>query len=167
MRFICSIAITAYTGVFCGVDEKSVWSTKGVAAVHQPHPMAAHHTCIELAPPPPPARRMKSFFRSSPYGGECFSLVCWPVAVCNVAMRSAIGFFLGSMSAVNSDGEDYGQVELVLHFNSVEKIFAVPGQHMQELLDVYSLLQTLKLTGAIQCATLHVSIHLEQHLNNI
>ena len=89
----------------------------------------------------------------------CCSLQCG-YEVCN-------RLFLGSMSAVNSDGEDYGQVELVLHFNSVEKIFAVPGQHMQELLDVYGLLQILKLTGAIQCATLHVSIHLEQHLNNI
>ena len=65
-------------------------------------------------------------------------------------VRSAIGFVL--MLAVNSNGEQYGQVQLVLHFNSVEKTFQVPGQHMQELLDVYGLLHTLKLTGAIQCA---------------
>ena len=66
---------------------------------------------------------------------------------------------------MNNNGELYGQVQLVLHFNSVEKTFQVPGRHMQELLDVYGLLHTLKLTGAIQCASLHVSIHLKQHLD--
>ena len=44
--------------------------------------------------PPPPARLMKTFFWPLPYSGECHSLVCWPVAVCNAAMRSATGFIL-------------------------------------------------------------------------
>ena len=74
---------------------------------------------------------------------------------------------LDFLSAVNSNEGQYGQVQLVLHFNSVEKTFQVPGRHMQELLDVYGLLHTLKLTGAIQCASFQVSIHLEQHLNNV
>ncbi|KAL3150158.1 hypothetical protein ABBQ32_000020 [Trebouxia sp. C0010 RCD-2024] len=76
-------------------------------------------------------------------------------------------FFRTSPYSVNSNGEQYGQVQLVLHFNSVEKTFHVPGRHMQELLDVYGLLHTLKLTGAIQCASLQVSIHLKQRLNNV
>ena len=74
--------------------------------------------------------------------------------------------YLDFLSAVNGNGEQYGQVQLVLHFNSVEKTFQVPGRHMQELLDVYGLLHTLKLTGAIQCASLHVSIYLKQYVNN-
>lgn len=82
---------------------------------------------------------------------------------CEVCNR----LYLGSLSAVSSSGEHYGQVQLVLHFNSVEKTFQVPGRHMQELLDVYGLLHTLKLTGAIQCASLHVSIQVKQHLNSV
>ncbi|DBA97113.1 TPA: hypothetical protein ACH3X1_014884 [Trebouxia sp. C0004] len=66
-------------------------------------------------------------------------------------------FFRPSPYIVNSNGDQCGQVQLVLHFNSVEKTFQVPGRHMQELLDVYGLLHTLKLTGAIQCASLHVN----------
>ena len=82
---------------------------------------------------------------------------------CEVCNR----LYLGGLSAVNSNGYQYGQVQLVLHFNLVEKTFQVPGRHMQELLDVYGLLHTLKLTSAIQYAILHVSIHLKQRLNNV
>ena len=72
---------------------------------------------------------------------------------------------LKSLLAVNSNGEQYGTVQLLLHFNSVEKTFQVPGQHVQELLDVYGLLHTLKLPGAIQCASLHVSIHVKSPIS--
>ena len=75
--------------------------------------------------------------------------------------------YVGGLSGVNSNGNQYGQVQLVLHFNSVEKTFQVPGRHMQELLDVYGLLHTLKLSGATRCAGLRVSIHLKHHLNNV
>ena len=75
--------------------------------------------------------------------------------------------YVGGLSAVNSTGDQYGQVQLVLHFNSVEKTSQVPRRHMQELLDVYGLLHTLKLSGAIQCASLRVSTYLKHHLNNV
>ncbi len=62
------------------------------------------------------------------------------------------------MSAVDSNKEQYGQVQLVLRFNSVEKSFSVPGRHIQELLDVYGLLHKLRPPGAVQCTSLQVSI---------
>ena len=37
------------------------------------------------------------------------------------------------------------------------KQFTIPGQHAQELLDVYGLLQHLHLSGTIQCKSLEVS----------
>ena len=51
------------------------------------------HT-LSLLPPPPPARLLDTFFRPSPYIGECPSLVCWLSAICNLAVRSAIGLIL-------------------------------------------------------------------------
>ena len=73
------------------------------------------------------------------------------------------------LSAVNNCEEQYGQVQLMLHFNSVEKGFHVPGRHMQELLDVYGLLQQLRHPGTIQCASMHVSTHFacEQPLQKV
>ena len=64
----------------------------------------------------------------------CCSLQCG-YEVCN-------RLYLDCLFAVNGNGEQYGQVQLVPHFNSVEKTFQVSGQHMQEL---YGLLHTLKL----------------------
>ncbi len=66
------------------------------------------------------------------------------------------------MSSVKRNEEQYGHVQLLLHFNSVEKTFQVPGRHIQELLDVYGLLHDLKPPGAIQCASLEVSIRLNK-----
>ena len=61
------------------------------------------------------------------------------------------------MSAVDSNEEQYNHVQLLLHFNSVEKLFSVPGRHIQELLDVYGLLHKLGPPGAVQCSSLQVS----------
>ena len=41
--------------------------------------------------------------------------------------------------------------------HNLEKRFAVPGQHLQQLLDVYGLSQHLELRGAICCESLEVS----------
>ena len=55
--------------------------------------------------------------------------------------------------AADEAGHQQSEVEVTLHFRGVEKSFAVPGQHLQELLDVYGLLQHLDkynvLPGAI------------------
>ncbi|DBA94012.1 TPA: hypothetical protein ACH3X1_001664 [Trebouxia sp. C0004] len=74
-------------------------------------------------------------------------------------------FFRPSPYHVNSNEEQYGQVQLLLHFNSVEKTFQVPGRHMQELLDVYGLLQKLRHPGTIRCASLHVN-DVKQHMKH-
>ena len=73
-------------------------------------------------------------------------------------MKSERNLDPDSVSAVDSNEEQYGQVQLLLHFNSVEKSFAVPGQRMQELLDVYGLLHKLRSPGTVRCSSLHVSI---------
>lgn len=71
------------------------------------------------------------------------------------------------LSAGDHNTDQYGQVELVLHYNSVRKAFEVPGRHLQEMLDVYSLLHTLRPPDAIRCASLRVSIHLKRHLSSM
>lgn len=122
---------------------------------------------LSLLPPPPAAILMKTFFRPSPYSGECPSLVsCWPSAVCNVAIRSAIGFTL--ILCLQSTATGRIMVKWSWFFILIlSKRHSESLGNMQELLDVYGLLHTLKLTGAIQCARLLVSIHLKQHLNSV
>ena len=61
------------------------------------------------------------------------------------------------MSALDSNEEQYDHVQLLLHFNSVEKLFWVPGRRIQELLNVYGLLHKLEPPGAVQCTSLQVS----------
>ncbi|DBA79689.1 TPA: hypothetical protein ACH3X1_008362 [Trebouxia sp. C0004] len=51
-------------------------------------------------------------------------------------------------------GHQQSEVEITLRFKGVEKRFTVPGKHLQELVDVYGLLQHLQLSGAIRCASL-------------
>jgi len=63
----------------------------------------------------------------------------------------------GPLFAADEAGHQQSEVEITLHFRGVEKRFAVPGQHLQELLDVYGLLQHLLLPGAIRCKSLEVS----------
>ncbi|KAL0035830.1 hypothetical protein WJX77_004656 [Trebouxia sp. C0004] len=53
-------------------------------------------------------------------------------------------------------GHQQSEVEITLRFKGVEKRFTVPGKHLQELVDVYGLLQHLQLSGAIRCASLEV-----------
>ncbi|DBB12481.1 TPA: hypothetical protein ACH3X3_005284 [Trebouxia sp. C0006] len=53
-------------------------------------------------------------------------------------------------------GHQQSEVEITLLFRAVEKRFSVPGQHLQELLDVYGLLQHLHLSGAVCCKSLEV-----------
>ena len=57
----------------------------------------------------------------------------------------------GPLFAADEAGHQHSEVEITLHFRGVEKRFAVPGQHLQELLDVYGLLQHLLLPGAVRC----------------
>ena len=71
------------------------------------------------------------------------------------------------LSAVNGNEEQYGQVQLLLHVNSVKKVLPVWQLHMQELLSVYGLLQKLRLSDTIQCASLHVSIRFNKSSCNI
>ncbi|DBB07141.1 TPA: hypothetical protein ACH3X1_011712 [Trebouxia sp. C0004] len=54
-------------------------------------------------------------------------------------------------------GHQQSEVEITLRFKGVEKLFTVPGSHVQELLDVYGLLQHLQLPGAILCKSLQVN----------
>lgn len=61
------------------------------------------------------------------------------------------------MSAVDSNEEQYEHVQLLLHFNSVVKLFWVPGRHIQELLNVYGLLHKLEPPGAVQCTSWNLS----------
>lgn len=117
------------------------------------------HT-LSLLAPPPAAMLMQSFYRPSPYSGKC--------VLYDAGYQACNGLYHDFLSAGNNNTDQCGQVELVLHFNSVRKAFQVPGRHLQELLDVYGLLHTLRPPGAICCASLHVSIHLkhtsEQHV---
>ena len=62
-----------------------------------------------------------------------------------------------ALSAVDEAGHQQSEVEINLGSKGVEKRFTVPGQHLQELLDVYGLLQHLQLSGAIRCTSLKVS----------
>ena len=59
--------------------------------------------------------------------------------------------------AADETGHQQREVEITLRFKGAEKRFTVPGQHLQELLDVYGLLQHLQLSGAIRCTSLEVS----------
>ena len=59
--------------------------------------------------------------------------------------------------AADEAGHQQSEVEITLGFKGVEKRFTVPGQHVQELVDVYGLLQHLQLSGAIRCTSLKVS----------
>ncbi len=59
--------------------------------------------------------------------------------------------------AADEAGHQQSEVEITLLFKAVEKQFSVPGQHLQELLDVYGLLQHLHLSGAVCCKSLEVS----------
>ena len=45
--------------------------------------------------------------------------------------------------AADEAGQQQSEVEITLGFKGVEKRSTVPGQHVQELLDVYGLLQHL------------------------
>lgn len=58
--------------------------------------------------------------------------------------------------AADKAGNQQSEVEITLGFKGVEKRFTVPGQHVQELLDVHGLLQHLQLSGAIRCTSLKV-----------
>lgn len=58
--------------------------------------------------------------------------------------------------AADEAGHHLSTAELVLHFTYVEKKFAVPGPYMQELLDMYALLNHLNLPGTIHCRSLKV-----------
>ena len=59
--------------------------------------------------------------------------------------------------AVDEAGCQQSEVEITLGFKGVTKRFTAPGHHVQELLDVYGLLQHLQLPGAIRCTSLQVS----------
>ena len=59
--------------------------------------------------------------------------------------------------AADEAGFQQSEVEITLGVKGVEKRFTAPGRHVQELLDVYGLLQHLKLPGAIRCTSLKVS----------
>ena len=51
--------------------------------------------------------------------------------------------------AADEAGHQQSEVEITLGFKGVEKRFTVPGQHVQELLDAYGLLQHLQLSVAL------------------
>ena len=55
-------------------------------------------------------------------------------------------------------------MEITLGFKGVQKQFTIPGQHVQELLDVYGLLQHLQLSGTVQCKSLEVSVTIHPNL---
>ena len=58
--------------------------------------------------------------------------------------------------AADEAGHRQSEVEITLGFKGVQKQISIPGQHVQELLDVYGLLQHLQLSGTVQCKSLQV-----------
>ncbi|DBA88614.1 TPA: hypothetical protein ACH3X1_004261 [Trebouxia sp. C0004] len=77
--------------------------------------------------------------------------------LCMLAYRVSLSGDPSPLFAADEAGHQQSEVEITLHFRGVEKRFAIPGQHLQELLDVYGLLQHLVLPGAIRCKSLEVN----------
>lgn len=82
---------------------------------------------LSLLPPPPPARLMKTFFRPSPYNGECVSpALCWSFATFGAAVKSAIGVILSLCLQSTAMGSSmvqfsccYISIPLKRHFKSL------------------------------------------------
>ncbi len=52
--------------------------------------------------------------------------------------------------------EGLPDVMLTLHFNHVEKAFVIPATHLATLVEVYDMLERLKLPGAVKCSCMQV-----------
>ena len=76
----------------------------------------------------------------------CIEQTTQGVCACFLTQALPIPLF-----AADEAANQQSEVQITLGIKGVDKGFIVPGQHLQELLDVYGLLQHLQVSSAIRC----------------
>ena len=131
-----------------------------------------HH--LRVLPPRPTLMLLEAVERPSPFQGRCASCIEWTVMV-NCCVKSignsmpmlrfnyAPCLLLQLLNLLASFPSNAGVVSVLcpptvmtLHLRSVEKRVSIPTSHLQGLLDVYGMLSSCNIPGAISCERLKV-----------
>lgn len=137
---------------------------------------------LKLLPHPPPAPLLVPFYRQSPYPGACnnpeqgialllpFSYrvhadgAVIGAAACSLCLHtngqspllSRSSLLCPPNNALSGYADVSDDVRITLHNDYVEKVVTVPRNHLQQLVDVYAMLDSLRLPDARCCKRLQV-----------